>query len=185
MANRQQISAVALAAALIALPAEAMAEADMRANDAFQLFQAFCVDDNGSRDRALAVLGNGNQLANRLPDGLVARLQGNSGGVAWAIRSPNNAQLLLGYTASGVCEVRIAEAEEASVVHGYQGLTSSLDSAGKGEQTAPQTRLENDARLTFRSYKFDRSGKHALVAMTTSDKKVGEQQHLITFGFVQ
>ncbi|MEO8723179.1 MAG: hypothetical protein ABI395_06590 [Sphingobium sp.] len=167
------------------LPNAARAQADARAKDAFDFFKTFCVDTDGARDRAIAVIGDGNAMANKLPDSLVAQLQGQPGGIAWAVRSPSDAQLLLGYTASGICEIRIAEAEEPAVVARFADLIASFGSAVHGQSTPPQLRSEDGAARTFRTYEFDRSGKHALIALTTSDKKVGAQQHLITFGFVK
>jgi hypothetical protein len=165
--------------------ANAHAQADMRANDAFDFFKAFCVDTDGTRDRALAVIGDGNALAQRLPDTLVSQLQGQPGGVAWAVRSPSNAQLLLGYTSLGMCEIRIAEADEKSVITKFDELTSSFESSGKGQYSKPEAQSQGGANVTFRTYRFERSGRHALIALSSADKRVGEQQHLITFGFVQ
>ncbi|WP_156029097.1 hypothetical protein [Sphingobium sp. DC-2] len=177
-------SCVSVAAALF-VATETHAQTDARAKDAFDFFKAFCVDTDGASARALSVIGNGNAMANKLPDAVVAQLQGQPGGVAWAVRSPSNAQLLLGYVPAGICEIRIAEADESSVVASFGDLTSSLQASAKGELSKPETRSQDEAHITYRTYRFDRAGKHALISLSSSDKKVGAQQHLIIFGFVQ
>jgi hypothetical protein len=177
-------SAISLAAALLAATG-AQAQTDARAKDAFDFFKAFCVDTDGASTRAVAVIGDGNAMANKLPDAVVAQLQGQPGGLAWAVRSPANAQLLLGYAPVGICEIRIAEADESSVVTNFTALTSSLQTSAKGELSKPETRTQGDAHITYRTYRFDRAGKRALISLSSADKKVGAQQHLITFGFVQ
>ena len=177
-------SCVSVAASLF-VATGAHAQTDARAKDAFDFFKAFCVDTDGASNRALAVIGNGNAMASKLPDALVTQLQRQPGGIAWAVRSPSNAQLLLGYVPLGICEVRIAEADESSVVASFGDLTSSLQASAKGELSKPETSSQDEAHITYRTYRFDRSGRHALIALSSSDKKIGAQQHLITFGFVQ
>ena len=177
-------SSVSIAATLF-VATGAHAQSDARATDAFDFFKVFCIDTDGSSARALSVIGTGNAMANRLPDSAVAQLQGQAGGVAWAVRSPSNAQLLLGYVPVGICEIRIAEADEGSVLASFADLTSSLQASAKGELSKPEVRSQDKAHITYQTYRFDRAGKHALISLSSSDKKIGAQQHLITFGFVQ
>ena len=164
---------------------QAYAQEDSRAKDAFDFFKAFCVDTDGSSDRALAVIGNGNALANKLPDELVSRLQGQAGGIAWAVRSPSNAQLLLGYNPIGICEIRIAEADENAVVARFKGMAGALGAEEKNTYSNPEVRTQDGATITYRTFRFERQGKQALIALSSSDRRVAEQQHLITFGFVK
>jgi hypothetical protein len=182
---RSLVGSSLLVAAAFSATTGARAQTDARAKDAFDFFKAFCVDTNGAKDRALAVIGNGNAMANKLPDEMVTRLQGQAGGVAWAVRSPSNAQLLLGYVPMGICEIRIVDADESSILSNFTALTSSLQASAKGELSQPKTRTQDDAHITYQTYRFDRAGKHALIALSSSDKKIGAQQHLITFGFVK
>ena len=157
---------------------------DPRAREALQLFYSFCMNEAGDQTRALAVLGDGNAMAKRLTPETMNAIQGQVGGVGWAIRSPSNAQLLLDYNPTGFCEVRIAEADEASVVMQFHLTKNLIAVDSRGKLTAPEKRSENGATLTFQTFAYDLHGRKALIALTTSDKRVGEQQHLITFGFV-
>lgn len=168
--------------------AEEVASHDLRADDAVQLFDAFCVQTLGSRDKALAVLANGNQMANRLPDELVKKAQGGQdGGVGWAIRSPRDAVLVLDYESRGICGVRIVDADEASVKSAFSAFAKSTASAAGAELSSqsPTVRDEGGARLTYQTYSYQITGRNALLALTTADKRSGAQQHFMTFGFVK
>jgi hypothetical protein len=191
MGRSQFFTVALLSVSLIAVPAMAKSAPapvadDPRATDAFQLFRSFCFDTSGNRDKALAVLGAGNAMVNRLPNELMQSIQKQAGGVGWAIRSPANAQLLLAYNARGMCEVRIAEADELSVVGQFSSLANLIVPSNnpRGTLSKPEKRVEDGATRTFRTFSFVRDGRKVLVALSTSDKRVGEQQHLITFGFV-
>jgi hypothetical protein len=173
------VSGTLLLMALSAAPVNA----DARASDAIQLYASFCVKSDGTRDRALAVLGNGNALANRLPVELTDKLLLAEGSVGWAIRSPNDAQILLAYSGSSHCEVRVSEAGEAGMVADFEKMQADFGSAVV-EIEKPKLRKDRDAVNTFRGFKLRTSSTVNMVAMTTSNKKVGEQQHLLTFDVV-
>lgn len=161
----------------------AYAQADMRAGDAMQLFSSFCIQTDGDRSRALAVLGEGNALAKKLPDALVTTLQaGRVGGVAWAIASPNSAQLLLEYTSDGICGVRIADADEKSVQDAFATMIEQNSVGQKVTTSEPVITKEAGAQRTYHTYNFAVGGKKTLFAISTMDHRVGPQQHLLTFG---
>lgn len=161
----------------------AYAQADVRAGDAMQLFSAFCLQTDGDRSRALVVLGEGNALAKKLPDTLVTALQaGRTGGVAWAIASPNHAQLLLEYTADGICGVRIADADEKSVQSAFAALVEQNSGGQKVDSSTSEVTHESGAQRTYRTYSLTFSGKKSLFAISTMDRRIGSEQHLMTFG---
>lgn len=158
---------------------------DARASDSVALFSSFCVATGGVRDRALSVLGNGNALATRLPDDFVRRLQlGRDGGVAWAIRSPNDAQILLEYEARGICAVRIADAEKDAVKEAF-GILAHQVAAGAEIMSKPDE-VTNVAGVprTYSAYSFVLNGRTVIFALSSMDRRVDEEQHLLTFGYL-
>ncbi|QHL90311.1 hypothetical protein GVO57_05010 [Sphingomonas changnyeongensis] len=169
--------------AVLAFASPASAESDARAVEAMRLFKAFCVVTEGSSAKANLVLGVTNPIAAKLPDAVVTGIYGVPGGLGWAIRSPSDGIFLLGYNPAGICEVRIAEAAEGSVVAAYEALVGEL--AGNAEPTVGQSRKQGDATLTFRSAQLKSSGRTSAIALTSSDRRIGEHQHLITFAFVK
>jgi hypothetical protein len=172
--------ALLIATSLSGVGVSAQAPSDRRAVEGVALFKSFCVQRNGARDGAVAVLGAGNALANRLPSATTDKLLGQTDTVGWAIRSPSGAQLMLGYGKSGHCEVRLVEADEGAVVAQFEQLTGSLPN---NDVTAlkPETRNEDGARRTFLGFRFGKSPALVTLALTTSDKRVGDQQHFLTF----
>jgi hypothetical protein len=158
---------------------------DQRAVEAFQLFDSFCVQALGSKDRALSVLANGNAFANRLPDAMVTSLQdGKQGGVGWAIRSPSGAVLMLDYTATNVCGIRIAEASEPAVSSQFEKLSANAAQRFGSQivRKAPTVTKEKKAKRTFYYASFVLGTSKYVMALSTHDKKIGETQHFITFG---
>ncbi|GAA0862886.1 hypothetical protein GCM10009115_11330 [Sphingopyxis soli] len=174
---------VGLATSFTAIASEAMAS-DARANESVALFKSFCVATAGDKARALSVLGEGNALARRLPEAVTTAMFGKSGGVAWALSSPSQAQLLLAYNPMGICEVRIAEADEAAMIEQFHALTTSLSTRSSSNSGQPEKRRQGNANLTYETFNYEVGGQKALLAITTSDQRVGEQQHVITFSFV-
>lgn len=185
MAHLSLIALVTLG--LFAAPVRAQA-ADARASDAVQFFKAFCVGPTGMRERALAVLGNGNPMANRLSDEAVRAYQGGrAGGVGWAVRSPRDAKLMLDFEERGICGVRILEADEKSVREAFDQMVRGAASAEGVEPTPKPSETEtvSGVQTTFIAYELPIGGRTAVVALTTAERPVGEQQHFMTFGFLK
>jgi hypothetical protein len=179
---------LAMIAFAFAAPASQAQTSDPRAGDGVQFFAAFCVSTEGTRDRALSVLGNGNAMARRLPDGVVRQAQGGrEGGVGWIVRSPNNAELMLDYEARGICGLRIREADEASVNEAFEGLVKGVAKAAGVELTTrpPEARVVDGARTTYKAYSVTMGARTAALILTSADRTVGGQQHFMTFGFVK
>jgi hypothetical protein len=166
-----------IAAMLLTMAATAT---DQRATEAVQLFSSFCAQANGSRDRAIAVLGEGNALATKLPSDMTDQLLGKTGTVGWAIRSPSGAGLLLGYSGNGHCEIRVQEAEELVIVAEFEKLQQSLATDAADIQAA-ESKNERDTVRTFRAFKRHSASGKDIIALSTDTKRVGDQQHLITF----
>ena len=165
---------------------------DPRAGDAVELFRAFCLSTGGTPDRALAILGEGNALAKRLPDDIVRQAQGNrEGGIGWAVRSPNDAEIMLDYDNRGICGVRIREADEASVQAAFAAIARDLamktseDDAGEFSSRNPEVRDVDGVRITYTAHSFPLGNRQAILALTTAEETVGEQQHFMTFAFVE
>lgn len=161
---------------------------DPRAAEAMQLFGAFCISTAGTPDRALAVLGNGNALATRLPDNIVRNAQGGQeGGVGWAVRSPSDAELMLDYNPQGICGLRIRQADEASVRDAFKALVDGVASGTGSELTSEpsEIRTVNGVQTTYTAYSLPLGGRTAHLALTTTEQPIGEQQHFMTFGFVK
>lgn len=162
--------------------------ADARVQDAIAFYKIYCVLPKGSRNAALQVLGSGNALATRLPDAAVAKLQGGrSNGVAWAVRSPRNAQLLLEFDARGICAVRIANADEASVQRAFKALAAGIaqESGAQLLEKPADTQNKNGARLTSKDYVIQLGSQKMHFGLTTANQRVGDQQHLMTFGLLK
>nr|WP_144033738.1 hypothetical protein [Sphingomonas laterariae] len=177
-----------LISTIIAVPSAQAQSPDPRATDSVQFFATFCVGSAGTRDRALTVLGNGNELARRLPDDVVRQAQGGlDGGVGWTVRSPNNAELMLDYTASGICGLRIREADETSVRDAFEAVMKGVAKGAGAELTSekPEVRQVDGARTIYKAYSFPMGVRTAHFGLTTADRPVGAQQHFMTFGFVQ
>ena len=173
-----------------ASPLQAQAP-DPRAADAVQFFTSFCLATGGSRDRAIAVLEDGNELATRLPYDVVKKAQADQeGGIGWAVRSPHDAVIMLDYDRQGICAVRIAEADESSVQDVVDALVRgvargvSRDGAGELSSQPPQIRENDGIRTTYTSHSFPVGDRTAHIALTTAPEAVGAQQHLITFAFI-
>lgn len=167
-------------AALGAQVTPAPLASDIRAEQAFQFFSSFCVTSNGNRDRAVATLGDGNALANRLPTQTTDALLGGTGTIGWAVRSPSNALLMLAYSGESHCEVRVQAADETTLITQFDALATAF-SASPSDAAKPQAKSENGVVRTFRAFRFKVGLSMATVAMTTSAKPVGEMQHFITF----
>lgn len=103
------------------------------------------------------------------------------------MRSPNDAELMLEYEARGICGVRIREADEDSVQEAFGTVIKVVASEAGAEFTsAPvETRQVGGVRTTYRAYSFPRDGRRAHLALTTAERPIGAQQHLMTFGFVK
>lgn len=161
---------------------------DARARDGLELFAAFCVSTNGTKDHALAVLGNGNALANRLPNELVQKMQGGrAGGLAWAIRSPHQAELLLEYEPRGICGVRIADSDELSVQQAFEAAARTA-AARVGTEVRSEPALVkyvDGVRTTYQAFAYSDGGRTAHLAVTTAERRLGMQQHFMTFGYVE
>lgn len=161
---------------------------DPRATDAVAFFASFCVSTGGSRDRALAVLGDGNALVNRLPDDVVQQAQGGrEGEVGWMVRSPRDAQFMLEYNTLGLCGVRLKEADEDAVINAFESVMKRIV-AGTGAELAaskPEKKVISGIDTTYRTYTFPFGGQNAHLALTTAKKPVGSVQHFMTFGVVK
>jgi hypothetical protein len=159
---------------------------DARAADATQLFFAFCISPAGNRDHALAVLGQGNQLARRLPDDIVKGAQGGrDGGVGWAVRSPNNAELMLDFEARGICGLRVREADESAMRDAFETVVKDVATrAGvQPKLEASEIRKVSGVVTTYRAYSFDFGGSTTRLALTSAPRQVADQQHFMTFSF--
>lgn len=172
----------------ITVPSVQAQNPDLHAADGVKFFSAFCVASGGTRDRALTVIGNGNELARRLPDDVVRQAQGGrEGGVGWTVRSPNSAELLLDYDSRGVCGLRIREADEASVREKFEAMVKGVANSAGAElaSESPLVRQVDGIRTTYNAYSIPIGGRTAHLALTTAERPVGGQQHFMTFGFVQ
>ena len=172
----------------IAAPSVQAQSPDLRAEDGVKFFATFCVSSGGTRDRALAVLGDGNALARRLPNDIVRQAQGGqAGGVGWMVRSPNDAELMLDYEARGICGLRIREADETSVRETFEAVMTQVANSAGAELVSekPEVRQSDDARITYTAYSFPMGGRIAHLALSTADRPVGAQQHFMTFSFVK
>jgi hypothetical protein len=170
------------AASAVAQPVEP------RAADAFTIFDTYCVQTRGARDLALGRLGAGNSGVRRLPDDAVQRLQkGVPGGVAWAIRTPHNAEVMLEYTPRGICMARVLEADTSSMRTLMHVLADWLGKklGAPVETGQPRVTAQGDTKLTYVSYMVPIGGRKAHVALTSADRRVEPQQHLMTFAYVE
>jgi hypothetical protein len=181
------IAATFASIVLVASAAQAQSP-DPRAKEAVQLFGAFCVATGGTPDRALAVLGEGNLMATRLPDNVVRSAQGGQeGGLGWAVRSPNDGALMLDYTAAGVCGVRISEAEETSVREAFNEFVAAVAAGSNAAVTSapPEDRMVGNVRTTYAARSLLINGQTAHLALTTAERPVGENQHFMTFRLME
>lgn len=161
---------------------------DPRITETMQLFSAFCLGTGGSRDRAIAVLGNGNAIATRLPDDVVRSAQaGQSGGVGWAIRSPHGASLSLDYNSQGLCSVRIQQAEQKAIISAFRAFITGMSRAAHSE---PKLEGENKniiggIKTEYLAYSLPAGENRMHVALTAAEKPLNGQQHLLTFAIIK
>lgn len=160
---------------------------DPRIIDALTFYMSFCVSTGGLRDPALKVLGSGNEIAARLPDAAVRQAQGQEGGVAWAVRSPRGAAFMLGYTSSGICEIRIADADEKQMVLGFQ-KTEEFIAKSNGmivKSEPPISRIVDGTRTTYFAFTASDSTGSSHFALTSAEKPAHGLQHLLTFTHIK
>lgn len=172
-------------------PSVASAEpsvADPRITETLQLFSSFCIRTGGLRDRAIAILGNGNAIATRLPDDVVRSAQrGLSGGVGWAIRTPRDAVLMLDYNNIGICSVRVLEAEPMAMISAFRTLIMGMSRAAHSEPKVEgeSQNVIDGIKTEYFAYSLPAGENRMQVALTSAEKPLNGQQHLLTFGFVK
>jgi hypothetical protein len=191
MGGRMKLLWIVCGLISIASPSAQARAPDPRAADAIQFFTTFCFATDVTPTRALAVLGDGNALATRLPADVVRQAQGNrEGGIGWAVRSPHDAEFMLDYDARGICGLRLKEADELSVRDAFEAFVKGIKRAvsGAGAELTSEPALEkqvNGTRTTYKGYSFPVGGRTAYLALTTAERPIGAQQHFMTFGFVK
>jgi hypothetical protein len=157
---------------------------DPRAQDAIDLYNSFCLKTFGLKEQAIARLGEGNAISRRLSDSTVQQLEnGKSGGVAWTIRSPRNALLLLEYNPIGICAIRVVQADKQSILDDFQKYITSIESGKRviQDRQVDSVRTEDGAHVTFREVVIYFGTTNIDFAITATERKIGQQQHLITF----
>lgn len=167
-------------------PAQA-SEPDLRAIDAAQFFAAFCFVPMGKSDSAKRILGGGNAFARPLPADILRQIQGGrEGGEAWTIRSPRNAELLLHYDPNGLCVVRIREADPESVRVEVEKMASSLAKGAKttAKKTEDASSSIEGVNSRYQAYQMPVATMQIQISLTTTDKPVSGQQHVVTFGIL-
>lgn len=160
---------------------------DLRAIDAMELFQKACFATDGSKDKIVALFDPATWnfgRFNQLPASAVQRLQGGrSGGIAYAIISPNGAVLLAEYESRGICGVRVQAADEASIRLIFDMTLQVFGLALKGEMSLEDSSTQEvqGYKTTFRAWRITpKAGKPILVAITYTDRPGLAHQHFIT-----
>lgn len=169
-------------------PSAQAQNADPRVREGIEFFATFCVATGGQPDRALSVIGQGNELARRLPDDMVKHLQGGrEGGLGWTIRSPNDAELLLTYDADGICGVSIGEADAAAVRATFEAMATGVAKGRGTELTSRKPIEQNSDRIptTYFEYSIPLGTRNAHLSLTSAQQPVSGKQHHMTFTFVQ
>lgn len=96
-------------------------------SDGFVIFMNFCITTNGHPYKAEAQIGQGNEIARRLPPEMVSRVQkGTVGGKAWTFKSPTADLFLLEYHPNGLCSVRFQEITQEAALRDTDKLISIL-----------------------------------------------------------
>ncbi|CCJ08577.1 hypothetical protein [Methylocystis sp. SC2] len=160
---------------------------DLRAIDALELFQKVCFATDGSKDKIVVLFDPATWNFGRfkqLPASAVQRLQGGRpGGVAYAIISPNGAELLAEYESRGICGVRVQAADENSIHLIFDMSLAIHRLALKGETSLEDasTQEVQGYKTTFRAWRITpKKGKPTLVAITYTDRPGLAYQHFIT-----
>ena len=158
---------------------------DQKAQEAWAVFNSFCLQTLGARDKAVAAIGNGNTISERVPDDVLRRSQdGRTGGVGWAIRTPHGARLRLEYDPLGICAVKVAEADEQTMAGLFAAAIEGAGSPRGGELIRRPDRSSvqsSGVHLTTRGWTVRLPSRDAYdLAITTADRSVGQLQHLMT-----
>ncbi|MCA0405895.1 MAG: hypothetical protein LCH39_07070 [Proteobacteria bacterium] len=83
----------------------------------FTIFTNYCVSTLGSSTKAEQQFGDGNEIARRLPADFTTRMHGGvAGGQAWTLRPPKGERLLLDYHPKGICSIKFADLDPATVM---------------------------------------------------------------------
>jgi hypothetical protein len=115
---------------------------DPEAYDAIDLFSRLCVSTQGSRARAIGIVGDGDTAIEKMEPPLLRGLEGGqSGGIGWIIRMPLGDKILLEFPPDGSCIVRAPRVSAAQLEAAFRNLLDQYSASGQfeikreGEQT--------------------------------------------------
>jgi hypothetical protein len=115
---------------------------DPEAYDAIDLFSRLCVSTQGSRARAVGIVGDGDTAIEKMDPPLLRGLEGGqSGGIGWIIRMPLGDKILLEFPPDGSCIVRAPRVTAAQLESAFRNLLDQYSASGQfdikreGEQT--------------------------------------------------
>jgi hypothetical protein len=115
---------------------------DPEAHDAIDLFSRLCVSTQGSRERAIGIIGDGDSAIEKMEPPLLRGMEnGQSGGIGWIIRMPLGEKILLEFPPDGSCIVRAPRVSAAELEAAFRNLLDQYSASGQfvikreGEQT--------------------------------------------------
>jgi hypothetical protein len=161
---------------------------DSVAKDASDLFASLCFNTLGDQAKVAAILERAPDIANKLPDDAVLRVQhGSPGGSAWALRSPRNAALLVEFTAAGVCGLRVATVDGSVLQATMRRFLDEMSAGGqiqfrliKDETSAIAGGQRRSVAYLVKAAALD---KVVNISVSTTDSVEAEEQGLVSFGF--
>jgi hypothetical protein len=116
---------------------------DPEAYDAIDLYSRLCVSTRGSKDRAVAIVGNGDSAIEAMDAPLLRGLEGGqSGGLGWIIRMPLGDRILLEFPPDGTCIVRAPRVKTSEMENAFRNLLDQFSASGQFvvQRVADQTR---------------------------------------------
>ncbi len=175
---------------------------DPEAYDAIDLYSRLCVSTRGDRNRATAIVGDGDTAIEKMDAPLLRGMEnGQSGGVGWIIRMPLGDRILLEFPPDGSCIVRAPRVRVSEMENAFRNLLDQFSASGQftvrrvADQTqsvdaaAPRSQNDKPAHegeklkfhvLGYRMMLPD-SGRQAELVLATSDSPAANIQATISF----
>lgn len=105
---------------------------DPEAYDAIDLYSRLCVSTRGNKDRAVAIVGNGDSAIETMDAPLLRGLEnGQSGGIGWIIRMPLGDRILLEFPPDGTCIVRAPRVKMSELENAFRNLLDQFSASGQ------------------------------------------------------
>lgn len=105
---------------------------DPEAYDAIDLYSRLCVSTRGDKERAVAIVGDGDSAIEKMDAPLLRGMEnGKSGGIGWIIRMPLGDRILLEFPPDGTCIVRAPRVKASEMENAFRNLLDQFSASGQ------------------------------------------------------